>query len=605
MMRLRSLHKSPPIGFSMHDPATGWRYHSWSFKQTAAAWCNECKKRGKSTTQENAELEVERYLCMELMKTPGWQAWVAMTPQRQYNGEYPTITIRRTAALGDVLMASTVALKLKEQGYNVAFQADPSTHCLLRRIKCVDHVLPVGGQCDVDLDGIYEKSPLRTTVKSTELFLQAANHQLAKKSVYAGLPQNLTPRMEFEVRLELHHPRPWTMIIPRSANWPNRTIPDETWSRIAPNLPGTVFWAGMHHGPSNVVDLCLRHMDSVIGHLAVADLVLSPDTGPMHVAAALCTPVIVIEQASSPNCHLSDQNDFTVIKSPHISCQNCQQDRCPINANVPPCQQIDPQIIIDAAMKRLRGGVSVVVAVYRPDANRLNRCLEAVLPQVDEVVIAADTASVIPSGVIQHEKVRIVVSKERDTGYGRKANFGARHTNGEYIWFLNDDCFVGDNCLNRLMDVMKSHPKIGMVGHLLRYLNGTIQHGGTFRASNGIGFGHMDIGQREGRVKHPIEVENVTGASILLRRRAFYESGCFPEDVYLYTEDNHLCMQIRQKGWKIFYTPHAEAIHEEHCSTHLTPNLHLVLQQSNESFGKKWGWYFDLNRNREGLGVFK
>lgn len=527
------------------------------------------------------------------------------------------ITVRRTAALGDVLASTVVAHKLMDLGYDVSFQAHSSTHCLLRRVvPPLKAIMEPSGSPQVNLDGAYETDPKRQSKHFAEMFVERTNQQLGRQGIRIDNWKNFAPRMvvtdaerqQALVRFR-SHPRPWTVICPRSNAWVNRTVPDHIWGAAAAKMAGTKFWLATHVGaPTGIVDLQCRHFDSAIGYLAVADLLVTVDTGPAHVAIALGTPTVVIEQASSPDCHYSDQRDWIKI-SPRLNCLNCQADRCPINHDVPPCQNVPPEMIADAVTARLHyvmtEDVSVVVVIHKPTAARLNKCLQHVIGQVQEIVVVVDAEGVIPQLAMTDPKIRYVKLRQWDVGYGRKANYGARHTNGKYIWFLNDDCFVQDDTCQKLLEVMRTDDEIGMVGHELRYPDGTLQHGGTFRARDGVGFGHMDLRQRESRVKHPMEVENVTGASILVRRRAYFDADGHFEEYFLYAEDNHLCMTMRQAGWKIYYTPHAKAIHQESQSTSLKQGLREHMNRSHQIFHAHWAWYFDKNKNNPGLGTFE
>lgn len=537
------------------------------------------------------------------------------SPQPQRNRR--VITVRRTAALGDVLASTVVAHKLMDLGYDVSFQAHASTHCILRRVRPALHaIMEPAANPQVNLDGAYETDPKRQMKHFAEMFVERTNLQLAAQNIRIENWKNFAPRMEVteaERRQATdvfdRYPRPWVLICPRSNAWANRTVPDRIWNAAAGKMAGTTFWMGIHAGaPAGIVDLKCRHFDTAIGYLAVADLLVSVDTGPAHVAIALGTPTVVIEQASSPDCHYSDQRDWIKI-SPKLNCLNCQADRCPLGHTVPPCQEMPPEMIADAVNARLHyvntEDVSVVVVIHKPPAARLNKCLSHVIGQVQEIVVVVDSEGIIPPLAMSDPKIRYVKLRQWDVGYGRKANFGVRHTNGKYIWFLNDDCYVQEDTCQKLLEVMRTDDAIGMVGHELRYLDGTLQHGGTFRARDGVGFGHMDLRQHESRVKHPMEVENVTGASILVRRRAYYDADGHFEDYFLYCEDNHLCMTMRQAGWKIYYTPHAKAVHHESQSTSLKQGLREHMHRSQQIFYAHWKDYFIRNKDNPGLGRFE
>ncbi len=530
------------------------------------------------------------------------------------------LKVRRTASIGDVLSATVVTKKLTMLGYDVECQAHSSTHCVLRRIPGIKHICDPQGTVDIDLDGAYENHKNRRNFHFAQIWVDRANESL--RTAIIPDAHNFAPRMAMTLNdtdtglsAMLPFPRPWTIIVPRSQNWANRTVPDEIWSRAAAQIIGTKFWLGLHPAPvarvslspyPPFVDLNCRHFDTAIAYLGTADLCVTVDTGPMHVAAALGTPVVAIQQASSPELHLSDQQDFVMV-SPALGCLNCQLDLCPLNSAVPPCQQIDPGVIARAANEKLRSvtddGVSVVIPIYKPAAQKLNRALEHILPQVQEVVVVVDSAGFIPQGALQNSKVRYLRMKGRDLGLARKANYGFRHTNEKYLLWLNDDCYMAADAVAKMREVMG--PTVGLVGCELRYPDGTIQHGGTYRPLGVPGWGHLDHRARESRIKAPVEMENVTGACVLIRRKAFYEAGGLDENFYLYCEDNDLCLAVRRAGWKVFYTPHARGLHEESQSTCITPNIREHMDRSNRYLHAKWKWYFDLNKSNSGMGVFE
>jgi hypothetical protein len=165
--------------------------------------------------------------------------------------------------------------------------------------------------------------------------------------------------------------------------------------------------------------------------------------------------------------------------------------------------------------------VSVVIPAHKPDAQRLKRCLDSVIDQANEVIVVWDAANVPMEGS-KRAKVRFVTTEgDHETGFGTKCNLGAREATGAFVWFLNDDCYPLPGCKEHLINVLLANPKIGAVGHLLRYPNGFIQHGGTERSNGKTGFPHRDIGKLHPSLKVPTEMEAVTAASMMVRKEAF------------------------------------------------------------------------------------
>lgn len=524
-----------------------------------------------------------------------------------------TKVVRRTAAVGDIIAASVVVDKLADLGYQIVFQAHPSLQAALRCHARVKHVTSPGSFCHVNLDGAYEKHPFRRQRHFYGLFMDKARAELRMQGVDLGPAINCRPRIcptpagNGAARLILSkHARPWIFVCPRSENYRVRQIPDGIWQEVAKRTPGTTFWIGLHPAPPGIVDLECRQIAHLINLLSVADLLVTVDTGPMHIANALGVQVLAISQSSSPELHLSDQTDFLSI-APRLDCLNCQLNVCPKDQWMPPCQQMDPDFIaawinqqLAATQKDL---ISAVIPIFKPRAEMLNRCLEAVLPQVDQIVLTRERAGILPPGTLAHPKIFKVVKEDDHIGFGRNVNYGVRHTNGKYVLVLNDDVYLAPDAVARMMEVMK--PGVGVVGQLLRYPDGTLYHAGKLRQpGNGIGFPHVDLRKHMPTITEPREMENTNGASILFRRQAFYDADGYDDGFQFYAEDDDICMKIRKAGWRLWFTPLATGIHDEHQETRAVPGINQIMAQSNRRFAAKWHGYFRHNASNAGLGNF-
>lgn len=515
------------------------------------------------------------------------------------------IVVRRNLALGDVVASLCVADKLTDLGHQVFFQSHTAAHCILRRYgRLAGYGIP-NGHCNVNLDGAYETRQDRTARHFSEMFMDAANNQLRGLGIDLGMPYNCTPSIQVpkhvmnavESRFS-NHPKPWVFVCPRSNSYQARTIPDPIWQSAAAKINGTKFWIGMHPAPNNFVDLKAQHMDNVIEWLSVADLLVTADTGPMHIAAALGIPVLALGQSSSPELHLSDQRDFqTIWPQGNLECLNCQLLDCPKNHYSPPCQNFDPEQIAYWSNQRLRtkysDDVSAVISIYRPDVETLNRCLNQVLPQVMEVVVAVDRTGMIPPGALRHSKIRYVTHRLANQGYGRKQNYSARHTNGKYLLLMNDDVFLEPDAVAKMRSAWREG--VGMVSNLLRYPDGTIYHAGKVRAPGIRGWGHINHRQHQPDFKDVTELENCCGACVLVPRKAFYDIKGFDAEFMLYGEDDDFALRMRKVGYKILFTPHSVGIHLEHQSTQKTGNIETLVNTANALFHKKWGTWLEKN----------
>jgi len=142
------------------------------------------------------------------------------------------------------------------------------------------------------------------------------------------------------------------MVVPRSM-FQTRCVPDSIWKEAIELFDGSVFWLGQHPRVDTATSHQSHSIEQVANMISVADLVVTVDTGPMHIASAYDVPMVVISQSHDVHLRLSPLSDFEVVKRRDLDCLNCQRHRCPIDPYNPPCGQIDPQELADVVNRKL------------------------------------------------------------------------------------------------------------------------------------------------------------------------------------------------------------------------------------------------------------
>ena len=84
--------------------------------------------------------------------------------------------------------------------------------------------------------------------------------------------------------------------------------------------------------------------------IARAELVLTNDTGPRHIAVALGRPVVVLMGPTDPRHTASNLERQRVLREP-VDCSPCQKKVCPIDHRC--MTRLQPQRAIDAARELL------------------------------------------------------------------------------------------------------------------------------------------------------------------------------------------------------------------------------------------------------------
>lgn len=352
------------------------------------------------------------------------------------------------------------------------------------------------------------------------------------------------------------------------------------------------------HEVVEIGNLKLPRIYDLIAVIEAADLMISADTATLHLAAATHTPVIALVNDAPWLGTVVRYNDVATLPYRDADKEN-------VLSLVRSTIWKAPETLEAGVLPKVSSAsVAAVIAVYKPDIKQLTRCLAAVLPQVNEVIICGDLDTPWPiEGLPYDPKIRCVRLEAVRTGYGKKATHGARQATSDYVHFLNDDVYLNPDVIQKCLNEMLG--SVAVVTHTLRHVDGAIQYAGKFRRRGATGFEHIDFRKQVSRYKRPVEQESACGASMLVDREAFMEVGCYDESYFLYSEDDDLVMKLRQAGYRVMFTPHAEGIHEEHSSMSKTDKWMEVLHESNRIFTSRWGWYFTDNPNPNIIGRFK
>jgi GT2 family glycosyltransferase len=219
--------------------------------------------------------------------------------------------------------------------------------------------------------------------------------------------------------------------------------------------------------------------------------------------------------------------------------------------------------------------VSIVI-LTRDRVEYLRRCIDSILdltryPAYQIVII--DTGSKEPETLEYFQKLksepRVKILKFLgDFNYSAANNFGARASESELLLFLNNDTQALEaDWLEELVRWIEN-PGVGVVGGLLEYPNGSIQHAGIVIGLEGHA-NHIFAGMHTnemtafGSAGWYRDVSAVTGACLMVRRDVFEQSGCFDEGYQLVFSDVRLCQRVIELGHRVMLTPFARLIHNE------------------------------------------
>ncbi len=211
-------------------------------------------------------------------------------------------------------------------------------------------------------------------------------------------------------------------------------------------------------------------------------------------------------------------------------------------------------------------------------------------------VIVIDNASTDDSLAMLQTEFPLVtaIANEANLGFGRANNIGIAKADARYIVFMNSDTLASPATLRHLMHYMDAHHQVGIVSPLLRTKDGRPQPH-AFGDDPTIGYllrrgASVILFKRhlhDWNVKSEIVVDWVSGACLMIRREALQAIGGFDDHIFMYFEDNDLCLRARNAGWLVVYDGTSEITHLGGSSARHNPAAQEAYQQSLRYFHQK------------------
>jgi len=224
--------------------------------------------------------------------------------------------------------------------------------------------------------------------------------------------------------------------------------------------------------------------------------------------------------------------------------------------------------------------MDLIIVNYK-STDFLHACLDSIYNSLNGLSVNIYVSNNCPNDKlysIKHDFPEInLIENESNVGFSKAINKILKNTSAPYIVLLNPDTIVDSSFFETMTSFMESNKGVGIAGPKIFDLDGGIQ--GSARSFPTIcssfsgrtsllskffpnnRFTLKSVLSNNSDGKTPMEVDWVSGACMVVRRKALENVGLLDEGFFLYWEDADWCRRMGNGGWKVIYYPKASIKH--------------------------------------------
>jgi len=230
-------------------------------------------------------------------------------------------------------------------------------------------------------------------------------------------------------------------------------------------------------------------------------------------------------------------------------------------------------------MNSFEKNITFVIVSFK-SGHIIEQCIKSINSNI-KIIVVENSDNIHIKNYLENRfsNVEVIIAKE-NLGYGKGNNLGISKVNTQYVFILNPDAILEENCLAELY---KAHSILKDDFSIL-----------APSFSNNYGF-FSD--QNNDLKKEITEVDYVKGFAILINLKNVTFDKIFDENFFLFLEEVDLCKRIKNNGGKIFVIQKSKVKHLEKQASGDSLNIELC---------RNWHWMWSLfYYNYKHYGFFK
>ena len=212
-------------------------------------------------------------------------------------------------------------------------------------------------------------------------------------------------------------------------------------------------------------------------------------------------------------------------------------------------------------MNSFEKNITIIIVSFK-SSHIIEKCIK--------IIIVENSEDIHIKNYLENKfsNVDVIVAKE-NLGYGKGNNLGISKANTQYVFILNPDTTLEDNCLEELYKAQLM-----------------LRDDFAILAPNFLNnYGYFLNKNNDHRNQNLLEVDYVKGFAMLINLKKVNFEKIFDENFFLFLEEIDLCKRIKNNGGKIFVVQESKVQHSAKKASGDSLNIELC---------RNWHWMWSL-----------
>ena len=219
-------------------------------------------------------------------------------------------------------------------------------------------------------------------------------------------------------------------------------------------------------------------------------------------------------------------------------------------------------------MNSFEKNITIIIVSFK-SSHIIEKCIKSINSNI-KIIIVENSEDIHIKNYLENKfsNVDVIVAKE-NLGYGKGNNLGISKANTQYVFILNPDTTLEDNCLEELYKAQLM-----------------LRDDFAILAPNFLNnYGYFLNKNSDHRNQNLLEVDYVKGFAMLINLKKVNFEKIFDENFFLFLEEIDLCKRIKNNGGKIFVVQESKVQHSAKKASGDSLNIELC---------RNWHWMWSL-----------